>query len=53
MQRTSKIYFTDDTVKVDLEVMTLTGIHVYKKDRNCVEKVFFPWSEENTPLENF
>ena len=33
-------------VTVDLEVMTLTGVYIYKKDKNNVEKHFFPWSEE-------
>ena len=32
----------DDTVTVDLEVMTLTGVHVHRKDGNSVEKRFFP-----------
>ena len=34
-----KFILPDDTVTVDLEVMTLTEVHVYRKDRNCVEKV--------------
>ena len=38
---------------VDLEVITLTGIHTYKKDKTNIEKRFFPWSEENMPLQNF
>ena len=38
---------------VDLEVMTLTGVHVYRKDRNCSEKRFLPWSKENTPPPEF
>ena len=33
-----KCILPDDTVTVDLEVMTLTGVHVYKRDRNCIEK---------------
>ena len=37
-----KLILPDDTVTVDLEVMTFTGVHVYRKDRNCVEKRFFP-----------
>ena len=34
---------------VNLEVMTLTGVHIYRSDRNCSEKSFIPCSEENTP----
>ena len=29
--------------------MTLTGIHIYRQDRNSSEKNFIPWSKENTP----
>ena len=31
-----------DMVTVDLEVMTLTGVHIYKKDKNNLEKQFSP-----------
>ena len=37
-----KFILPDDTVTVDLEVMTLTGIYIYRKDRNCSEKGFLP-----------
>ena len=36
-----KFILLDDTVMVNLEVMTLTGIHIYRKDRNCNEKSFY------------
>ena len=39
----------DDTVTVDMEVMTLTGVHVFRQDKHSSEKGFIPWSEENTP----
>ena len=32
-----KFVLSKDTVTVDLEVMTLTGVHVYKKDKNNLE----------------
>ena len=48
-----KFILPDDIVTVDLEVMTLTGVHVYRKDRNSVEKQFFPWSEENMLPQEF
>ena len=41
-----------EIVTVDLEVMTLTGVHVYNKDKNDIEK-HFPWSEENMPPPEF
>ena len=44
-----KFILPDDMVTFDLEVMTLTGIQIYRKDRNCREKSFLPWSKENTP----
>ena len=33
-----KFILPKDTVTVDLEVVTLTGVHIYKKDKNNVEK---------------
>ena len=39
--------FLDDTVTVNVKVMTLTGIYIYRQDRNSSEKSFIPWSEEN------
>ena len=32
-----KFVFPKDTVTVDLEVMTLTGVCIYKKDTNNLE----------------
>ena len=43
-----KFILPDDMATVDLEVMTLTGAYVYKRDKNCIEKRFLPWSKENT-----
>ena len=37
-----KLILPDNMVTVDLEVITLTGVHEYKNDRNCIEKRFFP-----------
>ena len=39
----------DDTVTVDMKVMTLIGVHIFKQDKHSSEKCFIPWSEENTP----
>ena len=44
-----KFIIPDDTVTVDMEVMTLTGIYIFRQDKHCSEKSFIPWSEENTP----
>ena len=43
----------DDTVTIDMEVMTLKGVHIFKQDKHSSEKSFIPWSEENTPLPAF
>ena len=48
-----KFILPDDTVTVDLKVITLTGAYVYKRDKNCIEKWFFPWSKEKTPPSEF
>ena len=44
-----KFILPDDSVTVDMEVMPLTGIHVYAQDKNFSEKSSIPWSKENTP----
>ena len=33
-----KFILPNDMVTVDLEVMSLTGVHIYKKDKNNIEK---------------
>ena len=38
----------DDTVTVDMAVMTLMGVHIFKQDKQSSEKSFIPWSKENT-----
>ena len=44
-----KFILSDETVTVDMEVMTLTGVHIFRKDKHSSEKSFIPWSKENTP----
>ena len=43
----------DDTVTIDMEIMTLKGIHIFKQDKNCNEKTFIPWSKDNKPPSSF
>ena len=43
----------DDTVTVDMEVMTLKGIHIFWQDKNSNEKTFIPWCEHNKPPSSF
>ena len=31
-----------DTVTVDMEIMTVKGIHIFKQDKNSSEKNFYP-----------
>ena len=38
---------------VDIEVMTLKGIHIFWQDKNPNEKMFIPWSEHNKPPSSF
>ena len=40
-------------VTIDLEVMTLTGVHTYKKDKNSIEKQIFPGVRKICLLQNF
>ena len=39
----------DDTVTIDMEVMTLLGVHIFKQNKYSSDKSFIPWSKENTP----
>ena len=48
-----RIILPDDMVAVNLEAMTLTRGHVYKRDRNCMKKRYFLWNEENIPPHEF
>ena len=44
-----KFILLDDTVTVDMEVMTLTGVHIFRQDKHSSETSFIPWSKENMP----
>ena len=43
----------DDTVTVNMEVMTLKGVHIFRQDKHSNEKTVIPWSEESTPPSSF
>ena len=43
----------EDTVTVDMEVMTLKGIHIFRQDKHSNKKMFIPWSEHNKPPSSF
>ena len=43
----------DDTVTVDMEIMTMKVIHIFKQDKNSSEKTFIPWSEDTKPPSSF
>ena len=47
-ERLLRFILPDDTVTVDMEVMTLKGVHIYKQDKHSSEKSFIPWIKENT-----
>ena len=42
-----------DTVTVDMEVMTLKGIYIFRQDKHSIEKTFIPWSEDHKPTSSF
>ena len=44
-----KFILLDDTVTIDMEAMTLTGVYIFRQDIHFSKKSFIPWSEENTP----
>ena len=43
----------EDTMTVDMEVMTLKDIHMFQQDKYSNEKIFIPWSEHNKPPLSF
>ena len=42
-----KYILPEDTVTVDMEVMTLKGIYIFGQDKHSNEKTFNPWSEDH------
>ena len=42
-----------DTVTVDMEVMTLKGIYIFRQNKHSDEKTFIPWSEDKKPPSSF
>ena len=48
-----KFVIPEDTVTVDMEVMTLKGIHIFRQDKHSNEKTFIPWSDPNKPPSSF
>ena len=42
-----------DTVTIDMEVMTLKGIHIFRQGKHSNEKIVILWSEDNTPHSSF
>ena len=44
-----KFVLPEDTVTVDMEVMTLNGIHIFQQDKYSNEKTFIPWNDHNKP----
>ena len=43
----------DNTVTVDMEVMTFKDVHIFRQDKNSKEKTFIPCNEDNTPPSSF
>ena len=43
----------DNTVTVDMQVMTLKEFHIFKQVKHSSEKGFIPWSKEITPSSTF
>ena len=48
-----KFVIPEDTMTIDMEVMTLKGIHIFRQDRHSNEKTFIPWSDHNKPPSSF
>ena len=43
----------EDTVAVDMDIMTLKGVYIFRQDKHSNEKTFIPWSKDHKPLSSF
>ena len=43
----------EDTMTIDVEVMTLKGLYIFRQDKHSNEKTFIPWSEDHKPPSQF
>ena len=43
----------EDTVTVDMEVMTLKGVYIFRQDKHSNKKTFIPWNEDHKPPSSF
>ena len=48
-----RLILPQDTVTVDMEVMTLKGIYIFRQDKHSNEKTFIPWCEDCKPPSSF
>ena len=46
-----RLILPEDTMTVDLEVMTLKGLHIFRQDKHS--KTLIPWSEDHKPPSSF
>ena len=53
MKDSLRFILPDNTLTIDMEVMTLMEFTYLNKTSTLVRKVFIPWSEENTALPAF
>ena len=44
-----KFVVLEDTMTIDMEVMTLKGNHIFWQDKHSNEKTFIPWSDHSKP----
>ena len=44
-----RFILSDNTMTVDMEVMTLKGFNIFRQDKHSSKKSLIPWSKENTP----
>ena len=48
-----KFILPDDTVTVDMKVMTLTGVHIFRQDKHSSEKFLFLGARRIHLLQHF
>ena len=48
-----KFILLEDTETVDMEVMTLKAVLIFKQDKHSSENSFIPWSVQTTPPSAF
>ena len=52
-ERFLKFVVPEDTMTIDMEVMTMKGVPIFQQDTHSNEEMFIPWSDHNKSPSSF